>query len=106
MSLWKQLAGLSLGVAALVTFRFIRQRRGQNHGLEGELEIRSGMILQLQEQLEIIRQLREQNHGLEGELEIRSGIISQLQEQLEINRQEHEKQLENYVGILQVEFFS
>ena len=82
MSLWKQLAGLSLGVAALVTFRFIRQR------------------------LEIIRQLREQNHGLEGELEIRSGRISQLQEQLEINRQKHEKQLENYVGILQVEFFS
>ena len=59
MSSWKKLAGLSLGVAALVTFRFIRQLREQNHGLEGELEIRSGMIRQLQEQLEINRQEHE-----------------------------------------------
>jgi hypothetical protein len=113
MSLWKQWAGLSLGVAALVTFRFLRQLQEQKHHLEVELERCSNayqrtqlkQLRELQEQLETNRQehlkinrhLQEQNHGLEGELEIRSGMILQLQEQLEINRQE---QLEN----LQVKF--
>ena len=52
MSSWKQLAGLSLGVAALVTFRFIRQLRQrqneENYELSIKLRIRSEQLGLLQ----------------------------------------------------------
>ena len=44
MSSWKILAGLSLGVVALVTFRFNRQLRTQNHDLEDKLRTQSEQL--------------------------------------------------------------
>ena len=44
MSSWKILAGLSLGVAALLTFRFNRQLRKQNHDLEDKLRTQSEQL--------------------------------------------------------------
>lgn len=86
MSSWKILAGLSLGVAALLTFRFNRQLRKQNHDLEGNL-----------------RQLRNDLEGCQGELrtlEVELRTISNENYGLSIELRHRSEQL----GILQVEF--
>ena len=79
MSSWKILAGLSLGVAALLTFRFNRQLRKQNH-----------------DQLLNLRQLRNDLEGCQGELRTRSNENYGLSIELR-HRSEQ-------LGILQVEF--
>ena len=69
MSSWKILAGLSLGVAALLTFRFNRQLRKQNHDLEGELRT-----------LEVeLRTRLDENYGLSIKLRHRSEQLGILQ---------------------------
>jgi hypothetical protein len=89
MSSWKILAGLSLGVAALLTFRFNRQLREQNHDLEGKYSMSASRAKRfnhdlqgkLRTQTEQQTQLRKQNHDLQGKLRTQTEQQNQLREQ-------------------------
>ena len=72
MSLRKKLANLSLGVAALLTFRFNRQLRKQNHDLEGKLLTQS-------EELHELKRLSDAHQRTQGELRSRSEQLEELQ---------------------------
>ena len=110
MSSWKILAGLSLGVAALLTFRFNRQLRKQNHDLEGKLRTQSEQLLELESLRQLLNDLEgtlrtqsEQLEGCQGELrtlEVELRTRSNENYGLSIELRHRSEQL----GILQVEF--